>query len=139
MEVETREIRAYPTRPQGFVEPLFLEAGDKREIAEHLARSPWLSKASRGCARGRWELVELSKGADGRVEVARREDRRCRRDASRRRVVRVLDRWREISRWWERDGGSDLSSFRVELSGGLVADLALERGSGRWFLVGVAD
>jgi hypothetical protein len=56
-----------------------------------------------------------------------------------RRVKRVLDRWREVGRWWDEDRGTDRLLFRALLSGGIVADLALDRSSGGWFLAGVAD
>jgi hypothetical protein len=54
-------------------------------------------------------------------------------------VVRVLERWREIGSWWEAEGGVDRLVFRVLLAGGPVVDLALERTSGEWLLVGVVD
>lgn len=55
-------------------------------------------------------------------------------------MVEVLDRWREVGRWWEEEGRVDRSVVRVLLCGGAVVDLALERGDVRgWFLVGVAD
>lgn len=50
-------------------------------------------------------------------------------------MVEVLDRWRE-------GGGVNRVIFRALLSGGVVADLARERGTGSaggWLLVGVAD
>jgi P2-related tail formation protein len=53
-------------------------------------------------------------------------------------VVRVLDRWREISNWWDEERYTDRFIFRVLLTGGAVVDLARER-SGEWLLVGVVD
>jgi hypothetical protein len=54
-------------------------------------------------------------------------------------VARVLERWREVRSWWEPERRVDRLVFRVVLVGGAVVDLALERSSGRWLLVGVAD
>ena len=75
-------------------------------------------------------------GAGSRVELVR--PARCRRGPTLRRVVRVLERWREVRAWWDEETRTDRFAFRVLLVGGAVAELALER-SGGWFLVGVAD
>jgi hypothetical protein len=140
--VEVSEIHAYPTRPEGFEEPLFPTANSKREILEHLLEASWLSRASKlgGCtgeaAHTLEEPVEL-KSSGERTEVLRPHARsRCSR--KRQRVVELLDRWREIRGWWDEDRHADRLVFRVLLSGGFVADLARER-SGGWFLVGMVD
>jgi hypothetical protein len=54
-------------------------------------------------------------------------------------VVRVLEHWREVGLWWEPERRVDRLVFRVLLSGGAVVDLALERASGEWLLVGMVD
>lgn len=64
--------------------------------------------------------------------------RRCGR-TRKRRVLRVIERWREVRGWWSDEGGADLLLFRVELSGGAVMDLALERSSGEWILTGILN
>jgi hypothetical protein len=140
--VEVSEIHAYPTRPEGFEEPLFPTADSKRKITEHLLEAPWLFRASelgRGTGEAAHTLeepVELTR-AGGRTEVLRFHARsKCSRKG--RRVVEVLDRWREVRRWWDEDRHADRLVFRVLLSGGLVADLARER-SGGWSLVGMVD
>ena len=75
--------------------------------------------------------------ADGRAYLVRRcgKGRRTRK----RRVVRVLERWREVGPWWDEEVRVDRLVFRVLLSGGAVVDLALERASGEWLLVGMVD
>jgi hypothetical protein len=40
------EIHRYPLRPEGVEEPLFSTQEFRREIADHLLRAPWLSRAS---------------------------------------------------------------------------------------------
>jgi hypothetical protein len=141
LESSVTEIHAYPQRPPGFEEPLFLTTESKREIMAHFLEAPWLSRASelpRGIgesAHAPREPVRL-RGAGIQVELVRPS--RYRRSPTRRRVVRVLERWREVRAWWDEEARTDRLVFRVLLAGGAVAELALER-SGGWFLVGVAD
>jgi hypothetical protein len=143
--MDVAEIHAYPLRPEGFEEPLFPTAESNREIAEHLLEAPWLSRSSElerrteGAAHTLEEPVEV-RNSPGRVEVVRLGGARsrCRSSWRRRRVVRVLDRWRRIGGWWDADHHMDRMVFRVLLSGGAVVDLARER-SGDWLLVGVVD
>ncbi len=141
MESSVAEIHAYPRRPVGFEEPLFPTVESKRRIMAHFLEATWLSRASelpRGvgeCAHAARESVRL-RGARGHVDLVRPE---CyRRGSKRRRVVRVLERWREVRAWWDEEASTDRLLFRVLLAGGAVAELALER-SGGWFLVAVAD
>jgi len=148
--VEVSEIHRYPQGPEGFAEPLWPTPESKRRVAEHLLGSPWLTRASElragtgQAARSLGEPIEF-KVRDGcrAAEVVRRpaaDNRcRCRRPWRRRRVLRVPNRWREVVGWWEGEWRTDRFLYRVLLSGGCVADLALERPSGEWLLVGVAD
>ncbi|MCA1716756.1 MAG: hypothetical protein LC781_07815 [Actinobacteria bacterium] len=142
--IEVSEIHAYPLRPKGFEEPLFVTTASKQAVAEHLLKAPWLSRASD--LEGRTgeavhaleEPVEL-RNLSGQVEVLRpNEGRRCHPSWKRRRVEKVLDRWRRVGGWWDADRSVDRVVFRVLLSGGAVVDLARER-SGDWLLVGVVD
>ncbi len=135
------EIHSYPRRPSGFEEPLFPTVESKREIMTHFLEAPWLSRASElphgvgESAHAVREPIRL-RGTRGRVELVR--SARCRRDPMRRRIVKVLERWREVRAWWDEEASTDRLLFRVLLAGGAVAELALER-SGGWFLVGMAD
>ena len=138
-------IDRYPLRSEGFEEPLFPTVASKRAVAEHLLEAPWLKRASelKGTTgeithvfeepveigrdlRGRWQVVRLTRG------------RRKRCSWRRRRVVRVLDRWREIRGWWDENESVDWTIFRLVLSGDAVVEVARER-SGGWLLVGTAD
>lgn len=136
------EIHGYPLRPEGVEEPLFSTREFRREVADHLLRAPWLSRASElegGFAGGQTahvlrEPVEVE-NRYGCVRVVRGSGRRrCRKERS---VVEVLGRWREVAAWWDEEKATDRSVVRVLLSDGAVVDLARE-GSG-WFLVGVVD
>lgn len=147
LRVSVSEIHRYPLRPPGFEEPLFADRALKRAVGEHLLAAPWLGRASElagrhggQSARAPGEPVELRRGAGGLVEVVRRPHGRRRGRCSwrRRRVARVLDRWREVGRWWDEGLRTDRHVFRVLLSDGAVVELARERRGG-WSLAGVAD
>ena len=136
------EIHAYPLRPRGFEEPLFPTAQSKRAVLEHLLEAPWLTRASElegrtgEAAHALREPVELIRCPE-RIELLwLRDGRRCSR--RKRRVIEILDRWREVGWWWDKDRHKDRLVFRVLLSSDAVVDVVRER-SGGWFLVGVVD
>ena len=139
------EIHAYPSRPRGFQEPLFPTAESKRAVVEHLLEAPWLTRASEieghggEAAHALHEPIELRR-FQGRTELVRpreaRGERRC--SWGKRRVIEILDRWREVGEWWNEERAIDRLVFRVLLSGGTVVNLARER-SGGWYLMGVVD
>lgn len=142
--VEVSEIHAYPLRPRGFEEPLFPTGASKRAVAEHLLKAPWLSRASElegrtGQVAHTFEEPVGLRESRGWVEIVRLGggERRCR-SSRKRRVVKVLDRWREVGGWWDEDRHVDRIVFRVLVSGGAVVDIARERPGG-WFLVGMVD
>jgi hypothetical protein len=140
------EIHRYPSRPPGFEEPLFPTAESRKIVAEHLASAPWLSRGSElsggngETARRREEPAHVIRRTDGRAYLVRYcGDRRRKGSLSKRRVVRVLERWREVGPWWDAERRVDRLVFRVLLAGGPVVDLALERASGEWLVAGVVD
>ena len=146
MHATVSEIHRYPVRPPGFEEPLFPTAESRRTIAEHLASAPWLSRGSGlpggngQTARRCGEPAHVLRRADGRAYLVRRCGKECRkRSLRKRRVVRVLECWREVGSWWDTELSVDRLVFRVLLAGGAVVDLALERPSGEWLLMGVVD
>lgn len=142
--VSVSEIHGYPLRPEGFEEPLFPTAESRRDTMKHFLRAPWLMRASElkggagETARVFEEPIDLGKDRRGRWEVVRlsRSRRRC--TWRRRRVLGVLDRWREVRGWWEESEAADRVIFRLLVSGGAVVEVARER-SGGWLLVGVVD
>ncbi len=134
MESSVAEIHAYPVRPDGFEEPLFPTRESRLEVAEHLLRAPWLGRASALAGGGltahaRREQVVFGDAGVFWAPGGRRK---------RRRVVGVLDRWREVGHWWDEAKHVNRLVSKVLLSNGAVVDLAQERPGG-WFLVGVED
>ena len=141
-ETSLAEIHHYPLQPEGYEEPLFPTPSSRQAVMEHLLEAPWLYRASDlaghtgEVAHIREEPVEIESNRS-QVKVLRlTRSRRC--GWKRGRVVEVLDRWREVRRWWDEEEHTDRLLFRVMLSGGEVVDLARER-SGGWVLVGMAD
>ena len=148
MDANVAEIHRHPLRPTGFAEPLFLGRSDKKEIADHLARSSWLGRVGDGVpAVGEpeeaGEVCHVLARPDGSAHLVRGFAgrpgcRRGRRRVTRRRVSGVIERWREVRRWWEPGRGTDRLCFRLQLSDGSVVDTALDR-SGSWALLRVHD
>ena len=153
MDASVYEIHRHPLRPAGFAEPLFLGPGDKKKIADHLARSGWLGKAGDGVPGadelgGTGEVCHVLARPDGSAHLVRgfagrpgcrpKGFARGRRCVARRRISGVIERWREVRRWWEPNRGADRLCFRLRLSDGAVVDVALDR-SGSWSLVRVHD
>lgn len=149
VESTVAEIHAYPLRPEGFVEPLFRGRESDKEIAEHLAASGWLWRASKqmpgtgGTAHRRERKVKIERRHDGRIVLVREKDnharvRRCRYGQRKTVVRRVIGRWREVRNWWEDSGGTDRYLYRLLLGDGSVVDLARAKRGG-WRLVGVVD
>lgn len=145
MDATVSEIHCYPLRPPGYVEPLFPTDESRAEIAEHLLRASWLSRASewpekrvssRSSAHTVEEPVSLRRRAGGSVEILRPNMRRC--SWRRRRVVEVLARWREVRSWWSEADQVDRLLFRVVVAGGAIVDVARDR-SGEWKIVGIVD
>lgn len=157
MEASVSEIHRHPLRPAGFAEPLFLGRAVKKKIAEHLSESSgWLGKAgevSAGEPGKAGEACHVFRRPDGSAYLVRvgRPGPACRRRLTgKRRVARVIERWREVGRWWSPEGGTDRLLFRVLLdgggdrgeAGGAVVDLALDRSgprAGSWSLMRVLD
>lgn len=138
MEATVSEVHGYPLRPEGFAEPLFLTQGHKKEIAEHLAASSWLCRASEARSITKeQEPVEVI-GDSRRMEL-RRTYRRNSGGWMRRRIAEVVERWREVDEWWSEGEYTDCLVFRVSLDSGAVVDLSLDRASRQWSLVGVVD
>ncbi len=137
MEASVTEIHCHPLRPSGFAEPLFLGPEDRKEIAEHLARSGWLERASAATI-PEVRPCHVYRDSGGEAWIVKPECRRQRGRTKKSRVKRVIGRWREVRDWWRPEGGTDRLLFRVMLSGESVVDVALERGYG-WSLVRVLD
>lgn len=142
--VSASEIHCYPLAPKGVAEPLWTTREWKRSVADHLAASRWLCRASE--IETRRGSGQSAHAADEPVYILVRDRGafvvRCRRPTGtsswrKRRVVEVIDLWREVRSWWSNDA-VDRLVVRVLLAGGLVADIAKRRPE-EWALVGVVD
>lgn len=151
MDATVGEIHSQPLRPVGFQEPLFLGRAEKKRIAEHLRESSgWLRRAGEAradrpqAAREPCHVLAIPDGSAYLVRAARDPagPGRGRRRIRKRRVARVVERWREVRDWWTPGDRTDRLCFRVMLdggeAGGAVVDLALDR-SGAWTLVRIHD
>jgi hypothetical protein len=140
LEISVSEVHSYPSKPGGFEEPLFPTAATRRAIMEHFLEAPWLRRASElkgrtgEAAHALEEPVEI-RDYGGRSYVVRPRGREC--SWRRRRVVEVLERWREVRGWWDEDSCTDRMVFRLLLAGGAMVDVA--RRHSEWLLVGVVD
>lgn len=143
LDIGISEIHRYPLRPEGFEEPLFLTDASKRVVADHLLQASWLRRASEiegttgESAHAFKEPVELERTHPERAVIVRlRSDRRL--TWRKKQILRLLEHWREVKKWWDEDDCTDRMVFRVLIAGGTIAELARER-SGEWFLTGVMD
>jgi hypothetical protein len=146
------EIHRYPPKPGGVAEPLWETREWKKSVADHLAASRWLCRAS--------EIERRRDSGYGGGQTARATDEpvyilvrdrgsfvvRCAppkrsRSWRKRRIVEVHDLWREVRSWWSGEDAVDRLVARVLLAGGLVVDLAQRRlgKSDEWTLVGIED
>jgi len=155
MEATVSEIHAYPMRPRDFLEPLFWSMETKREVMEHFLEASWIKRASvtrssgdgvaaHAFADSRREAVELRRRPEGRLELLRgcTETKGTKRRRSRKLVVGLVERWREVRNWWEGAGATDVYVYRFVLAGGSVVDVARDphvKGVGEWTLVGIVD
>ena len=115
LDASVAEIHDHPLRPHGFEEPLFFGRAAKKAIAEHLkTSSSWLRKAGEAHAEdlGRTgEVCHVLQRPDGSaylVRAGRRRPGTHRRETSgyaKRRIARVIERWREVRGWWNRRHG----------------------------------
>lgn len=143
--VSVSEIHRYPLAPESAEEPLWTTREWRRSVAEHLAASPWLCRASE--IKTRRGSGQTAHAVDEPVYILVRERGafvvRCDPPGSpcswrKRRVVGVIDLWREVRSWWSGEDAVDRLVVKVLLAGGHVVDLAKRRPEG-WTLVGIAD
>lgn len=151
--VSVLEIHRYPLKPGGAEEPLWVTREWKRSVADHLAASRWLCRASETSARrGSGYGSERGSGQAAHATyepvyilvrdrgsfVVRLDPPKRPRSWRKRRIVEVIDLWREVRSWWSGEDAVDRLVARVLLAGGLVVDLAKRR-TEEWAMVGVLD
>jgi hypothetical protein len=121
------EAHAFPLRPPSFEEPHFPTAESRRTVVEHLRKAQWLSRASElrsntgETAHAPEEPVELGRRC-GCIELIRGQGRR-RCSWRRRRVLKVLDRWREVCNWWDEERKIETGSSAGSSSLGVLLSI----------------
>lgn len=132
-------IKRYDVTPAGQPLELFETRRARLPVILELLKSPWIVRASE---LARKDGVFAAKRADEPIEVTWDSERRCpvefSRDAKRYRVDAVVQMWATERVWWDPRRRVSRRFFRVLARGG-VYDLAFDRTSGSWFLVGIQD
>ncbi|GAB4274547.1 MAG: hypothetical protein Kow0056_03000 [Coriobacteriia bacterium] len=131
-------IRRHQVHPEGQPLDLFEGAEGRLPVVLEILRSPWVFRASElggedASAPKRFEKpVEVEWDGERRTPVLFvLHGRRYRVDA-------LLQRWNVERRWWRSKDRISRRCFRVLARGG-VYDLAYDRVSGRWLLIGIVD
>lgn len=132
-------IKRYDATPAGQPMELFDIGHARRPVIVELLKSPWLVRASElsrheGASAARRVSEEISVDWDPARQCPvsfRRADRTYRVDG-------VIQVWATEKSWWDPRKRVARSFFRV-LSRGGIYDLAFDRDSCTWLLVGVHD
>jgi hypothetical protein len=140
-------IKKYRMHTRGQAIDLFSTGVDSPVVAELLS-GPWIRRASelvtaedgsRATRSGSGKLAEES------IEVEWDGERACptsfRRPGKRRRyqVETLVGYWVEERFWWDAAAYVSRRCFRVVVHTGAIYDLAFDRLTGRWLLVGIGD
>lgn len=131
-------IRQYELHPEGQVMDLFAESQGRLPVVLELLRSPWIRRASElaaddASAARRFEkpVAVVWDGAHRAPGAFVLHERRYPVDA-------LLQAWSVERRWWRPVERTSRRCFRVLARGGIY-DLAYDRLSDRWLLVGIVD
>jgi len=134
-----RAIKAFDPRTTGQSLDLFTATDTRLPVVMELLRSPWIMRAS--------ELAQSSSGLAGKhrereIEVvwdgSRGAPRAFSVDGRRYSVDAVVQSWAVERAWWDPRRRLSRRCFRVLTRGGLY-DIAYDRVSDRWLLVGIVD
>jgi hypothetical protein len=132
-------IKNYDAKPEGQPAELFDTKRARLPVIVELLRSPWIVRAS--------DLVKAdgtnaTKHAEEPVKVewdaARQVPAAFIRAGSRYRIQAVIQIWATDRAWWDPRKRVSRRYWRVLARGG-VYDLAYERVSAEWLLVGIQD
>lgn len=132
-------IKHYDMNPAGQPAELFDTKRSRLPVIVELLRSPWLMRAS-DLAAG--DGAHATKHAEEPVivewDAARQLPASFVRDKSRYRIQAVIQVWATDRSWWDPRRRVARRFWRVLARGG-VYDLAYDRATGEWLLVGIQD
>lgn len=133
-------IKRYEPLAEGRPLDLFDSAEGRRPVVRDLLTTPWLVRASdiagtgdSGAGRKVCEPIVVSWDA---------EERRPHgfvRGGEFQRVSGIAQTWAVDRRWWEPDRHVSQRCWRILTESGAVYDLAFDRVSGTWLLLGIVD
>ncbi len=133
-------IKRYVTLPEGRADDLFSSREGRAPVIEDLRATPWFVRAD--------DLVHPGSAGLGKQvvepvaatwDVVRRAPAAF---AWRSRVFdveSVVQTWAVERAWWDVEYTVSLRCWRIVASEGGTYDLAFDRASGRWLLLGVLD
>lgn len=132
-------IKQYDAHPEGQPTSLFDSVRGRLPVVLELLKSPWISRASDLLAA---EDAPAGKRAATEVAVAWDGERRSplafTHGGRRYPVDALVQMWAVERYWWDRERRVSRRCFRVLARGG-VYDLAFDRLTRRWLLVGIVD
>ena len=132
-------IKQYDPHVAGQPCDLFSSVRGRLPVVLELLKSPWIARGSDLLSA---EEASAGKRADSPVDVVWDGERRTPASfthaGKRYPVDALVQTWAMERRWWDRDRRLSRRCFRV-LSRGGVYDLAFDRLTRSWLLVGIAD
>jgi hypothetical protein len=117
---------------------LFDDGRGRLPIVLELLRSPWIRRASELAAHDASAARRFEKPIDVAWNGSRRAPGVFVLQGRRYKVDALLQRWSVEQRWWREKERESRRCFRVLARGG-VYDLAYDRLTDRWLLVGIVD
>jgi hypothetical protein len=139
-----RAIKVFDPRATGESLDLFTATDSRLPVIVELLRSPWITRGSEvgASASGTVASGYGGKNRESEVEVVWDGERAAPRlfvlEGRRYPVDAIVQSWAIERAWWDLRRRASRRCFRVLARGGLY-DLAYDRVTGRWLLVGIVD
>lgn len=132
-------IKQYDPTPEGQPMELLETRRARLPVVVELLRSPWISRASDLLRR---DGTSSPKSAEESIAVAWDAERRCPATFDRAgrtyRIDAIVQVWASERSWWDPRSHISRRFWRVIARGG-VYDIAYDRVTGEWLLVGIQD
>lgn len=132
-------IKKYDLNPQGQPLELFAEKNSRLPVVVELLRSPWITRASELARR---DGAIATKRTEQPVTVTWDAHRQCpshfTRGHVRYRIDALVQVWATERAWWDPRRRVSRHYWRVLARGG-VFDLAYDRQTDEWLLIGIQD